>query len=667
MRIPLVIFLLVATHAVAGCANFICEERGEIVGVDYRKNMLINEKKKLDIFIVPSVERPILRAAFHIRRTIECEASSRYRHVRYEMPFSTGRELKEFAFYTLPLPLHVLYFFLHWDFEHAGEVLTGINPFKNIEEFGRTRRIDMPPYRGEWELVQKDEVEDFSPGISEIRLNDRRLEPSDSCRVSGTILNVNVKDLLKVFGGTACVITLHVPGDETKPYKVTIDRKLIAALREVSIFEKETAQRPDDPRAAIDLARVYRKYGDKKHALKYLRKAFELRGNTLDLEEIRTLADSFFELNAFEEARAAYRIVLSAGGGRSRQNVFRAAVSAERTKNDEEALKLYRKAFRLDPFHAATSRGIGRRLFSRSEYEDAYIYMYRAYRLNPADADAGAGLAGLRRRLVSDLDSAVDKESPEALAEWEKGLRLMLIGEYLDAIARFQKAVNARDVTSGQATRQIIRCFTKLAGQRFADGDYSGALESLEYVKEYNVESPHVLENMAAAYNNLACAEKDPAVRVRHLEKAVLLDPLSIPAIVNLAAAYLDTGRVDELSVLAGRLSRVAAVSPYTRILEAKLLALKGEFIRARAVLAHLRKHRPGRVSGLDELAVFVVEKEFAACKKTSGESVFSASALRNETHLRGEKALKVKARLDELKKKFPDVKKLMLHSPWRE
>lgn len=608
------VFFILFTTAIfsAGCSSVVRSERGEPLRREYRNSREISKRRELAVIVHPTVANPRLTAAFQIKRRLESEYAPVYRPVEYVIPFRGDRELLEFAMYTLPLPLHLVYFLLHWDFDHAGDVAVGVNPFKNNATGRRPVLKELPETTGDWNITVHETIEHFDPEILSVTLNGRPVERGGAIRCEKHLVKVNLQELLTLFSGVNCELGFAVreEGGGTWTFTLKLDEKLVGALREISVLEADLEKKPDDPRAAMLMAYVYKKYDHPTGMRRYLEQAFENGREDLTQKEVESIAEEFFATLSFDKAEEVYMFLYESRGGTEHEYVYRAALSAEKRRDYKRALELYNEALGKAPFHAPTNAGIGRLLYFEGRTREAYEYVHRAAVIDPANREIAAQRELVLARLKRHAGSKVDEGNAEALAEWKDGLSYLRDGLYEMAVSSLQASKNEKGFTAGAARPLIAFALCKIAESNFAAGEFEKARRNYESARYFEPETPHLFRNSAAVLAAMARVEKNPVPR---LEKAVFLDPSSVEGLANLCLELLERGRMNEFDLYYARLERVARTEPAKRFVEAKMLASVGKFLEAEAVLAHLKSGKALDKDVLAALEAWIASRRLAS------------------------------------------------------
>lgn len=237
-----------------------------------------------------------------------------------------------------------------------------------------------------------------------------------------------------------------------------------------------------------------------------------------------------------------------------------------RQNNVEGALKEYRQAIKSDPHYAIAHNNIGRCLYGQEKFIAAQKAYAQAIALNPKFGDAYYNQGVLQLKL-GDLSAAKDSLE-KALAFNPKNPVIygqmsqiyLQQGDYAQAIEALQKRLMLQP--------QHADSWDYLGAAYLADNQPEEAVHCFEKVLQITHQHPECYEHLAAAYLKLDDKEKaltyflrqleiQPTVNayynigallieknrhreaVSYLKQAVALDPLHLPAHLNLGVLYL--------------------------------------------------------------------------------------------------------------------------------
>lgn len=219
---------------------------------------------------------------------------------------------------------------------------------------------------------------------------------------------------------------------------------------------------------------------------------------------------------------------------------WRLGYALERQGKLAEARDAYLAGVAIDSKFAMAHRGAAQAMLGLGDVESARKHLELAVRLSPNDGAIHAALSQVYRRTG---------DAPRAKAEAELARRNQPIFNIEDPV---------RDSVARMAVDSVSAYATAL--QLIDDGEYAKAIPYLKVAAAADPTRAVVQIYLGTAYHRT----EEPQLAMEHLTKAIALDDTKGSAYLELAALYMDLGRmqeaetaykkVDELSPRNGRL-----------------------------------------------------------------------------------------------------------------
>jgi tetratricopeptide (TPR) repeat protein len=558
------IFIFMAA-AIAGCASSdTVEKRGLFIRTEYRNDRVMETQRYLLITVKPSVINPKLVASFQVRKRLESEACSWF--TMYLADAATERKIS-----------------------------------------------DLQAARDAWKVVTRMVDETYAPSVVKVLLNGRPLSNPAAIVIENSVLTVNVPLLLPEFGGVTCEISVETAEDNAaRTYTAGVDERFLALLREETVIKNELLKKPNDPALELALSKIYLRYGEVEAAGTELQRTFADGKQTLGEDELLDVGRLFYQGGFFKESAEVYKFLLADEAGSKPQYARLAALSLEKAGAYPEAEAFYRKAVSADPFNGEANLGLARTLLRVQKCPEAFAFAFRAKRILGAGRGVENAMNAAEKAVSGGLDSPVDGGNPASAQAWTEGLDFMKGGMWRDAVSAFSRALDARGGIAGPARKKIAAALVKSGEECYDAGKYTEALSAWNTALESDATRGFVRYNISMLYNKKAQFEKDPGAKESLLENAAFIDPMNVPALVNLGAAYLERGEPAKFRPVFNHLKRIAADAPGTLLLEACSHADRGEFPEAEAVLIHLKIGADKTPDMLRYVEFHIAEREYA-------------------------------------------------------
>ena len=230
--------------------------------------------------------------------------------------------------------------------------------------------------------------------------------------------------------------------------------------------------------------------------------------------------------------------------------------------------------------------------YQRGYYDQAEEYFQRAFRDDPASAEAlyGLGSVYLEQQKNSQARDAFERVTsmqpsyPDTLPNaWNNlGLLAAREGRADEAVLDFQKALQVSPdhpialVNLGNAYRQLKR--------------WQDAQKVLQQAVSISPDDPEANYSLGMVYAQL----NDSDLAYQYLQSALKLRPAYPEALNNLGILYLRTGRRDDAVASFEQCLRAAPKFDQAYLNLARVYALEGNPEKARTVLRQLLQERPG-------------------------------------------------------------------------
>ncbi|MTD33027.1 tetratricopeptide repeat protein [Paludibacterium denitrificans] len=242
------------------------------------------------------------------------------------------------------------------------------------------------------------------------------------------------------------------------------------------------------------------------------------------------LGNAFTELNRFEAARLALQQALALDPSMADAHLA-LGNALDGLQRFDEAVASFDAAIQLNPRYAAAFCNKGNALRTLARYDEALACYERALKLQPADVAAMRGkantLVGLQRypEALAQFDRALALEADQALTRFDKGLLLLLLGDYAsgwalyearkqhEKLARYTCNLRQFDWPEWQGERELAGK-TLVLHQEQGPGD---TLQMLRYVPLLAELGAKVVLLVSAPLQRMAASVRGPAGWLRVL------------------------------------------------------------------------------------------------------------------------------------------------------
>jgi len=212
----------------------------------------------------------------------------------------------------------------------------------------------------------------------------------------------------------------------------------------LGMWNEVARQRPDNPRAHVNIGVLLEREGRAEEAIEEYRIALAMEPDYADAHF--NLGVAFVRLGRYEEAERAFRDAIRLSPGDAAAHVNLANVLSRRSDWDGAAAA-YREAVRSAPRDPDARLGLARALVRKSRYDDAIAELRQFLRMVPNSAAAHLELANAYIRkgefpiAIEEFREAARLDPTDLISRVNLGTALTLEGKTDEAVAAFHDAL----------------------------------------------------------------------------------------------------------------------------------------------------------------------------------------------------------------------------------
>lgn len=218
-------------------------------------------------------------------------------------------------------------------------------------------------------------------------------------------------------------------------------KKMGQPAKAIACYNQAMALQPASAAVLNNRGSAYLMLHQVDEAISDFKQALELEPGYADA--YCNLGNAFTELNRFEAARLALQQALALDPSMADAHLA-LGNALDGLQRFDEAVASFDAAIQLNPRYAAAFCNKGNALRTLARYDEALACYERALKLQPADVAAMRGkantLVGLQRypEALAQFDRALALEADQALTRFDKGLLLLLLGDYASGWALYE-------------------------------------------------------------------------------------------------------------------------------------------------------------------------------------------------------------------------------------